>query len=78
MNRGYVGYRHATLARLLPVSLGERVLCPACGECHPVIRREEGEAELYVSCRDRWFLAGVAGRLVLGIAPDVVGEEEGD
>lgn len=60
------GYRESTLRALPPIEAGDSVECTECGESHVV----SGFRNLFIICRGRTMLAGVAGRCVLGVAPD--------
>jgi predicted RNA-binding Zn-ribbon protein involved in translation (DUF1610 family) len=71
----FVGFTNATLADLPPLQAGDEFTCPACGAQH-VARPVAGRATLRMlvyRCpqRDGVLLAGVAGRNVAGVEPDV-------
>lgn len=67
----YVGFGNDTLKKLPRLRSGNKVSCPRCGETHEVVG---GSKILFYRCGKKLYLAGVDGRCVLDIKPDVSGE----
>lgn len=70
MSVPYVGFGNETLARQPTAEVGQVVDCPRCGGEHALT----GSTTLmFIKCGAASYLAGVSGRLVLGLKSDVAG-----
>lgn len=66
----YIGYSNETLAKLPDMKDGETITCPHCWKTHAV----EGTGGTYFyQCHDKTYLAGVGGKNVVNVKPDVKG-----
>jgi hypothetical protein len=83
MGTPYIGFGQDQLDDALDAADGDEILCPKCGQGH-VIRAayatgEDGETKtdgfylLFYKCGDKDYLAGVNGKLTMGIKPQVSG-----
>lgn len=66
----YIGYSNETLNKLPQMKDGESIVCPHCWKSHDV--SGTGGTYFYV-CGDKTYLAGVNGRNVVNVKPDVAG-----
>jgi hypothetical protein len=67
----YVGFSNETLQGLPPLNGGDLIDCPRCRGQHAV---EEQPPLLVYACSGTGYIAGVDGRNVMGVKPDVKGE----
>lgn len=71
----YVGFGNETLAMLPKAEKGQEVDCPRCGGKHILSASKGSRTELlFYKCGDVLYLAGIDGRLVMKIKPDVSGK----
>ena len=75
----YIGYGGDQLENCLQVEIGDWVLCPHCGEPHQLFGCDDGSDEmLFYRCGNQPYLAGIMGRLVVGIEPCCSGQVDLD
>jgi hypothetical protein len=79
MGTPYIGFGNDSLKNAPPLTHGDVITCPRCGEVHTVEggKNEKGEITdtvLAYKCGDKLYLAGVAGKCVIKKKPDVSGK----
>ena len=78
MTTPYVGFGNDTLAKSVRLKKGDEVACRQCGGLHNVEcgKDEDGKESdllMFYKCGDESYLAGIAGRSVIGTHPDCSG-----
>ena len=73
----YVGFSNDTLQQAASLKNGDMITCPHCGNKHGIeCGKEDGKETdllMFYRCGETSYLAGIAGRAVGGITPDVSG-----
>lgn len=73
----YVGFGNDTLDKRLPLERDDLIDCPICKGVHPVkngtVDGKESHLLLFYKCGEKIYLAGIAGKSVIGIKADVSG-----
>ena len=75
----YVGFSNETLGKQPPLKAGDEIGCPTCGEAHEAFapKADDGSTPLlFYRCGEETFLAGVGGKNVAGVKPDVSGKAD--
>lgn len=77
----YIGFGNDTLDDLPELRSGDMIVCPRCSSVHEVSggKDEAGNPTdilLFYKCGGKTYLAGVAGRCVAGVKPDVSGRAD--
>jgi hypothetical protein len=73
MSIPYTGFSNTALGTYPEVKAGDLIDCPHCGEKH-LLKDSEPPLLLFYSCGKYTYLAGVAGRSILGMKPNVPGK----
>jgi len=73
MSRPYIGFSNETLENLPTIKAGDEIICPLCGDLH-VVADSDPPMLLSYECGGKTYLAGINGRLTLGVKSDVAGE----
>lgn len=71
----YIGFGLDTLEKRPEMKIGDVITCPYCKKRHRIkgAKSESGEMDnilLFFKCRGKIYLAGVAGKSVIGLKPD--------
>ena len=78
MGTPYVGFGNDALAKGVQLKKGDKVACRQCGGLHEVKCGKEDGVEtdllLFYNCGGESYLAGIAGRSIIGTKADCSGE----
>lgn len=78
MSTPYIGFGNDTLGQQSRLKDGDKITCPNCKGTHQVESGTEDGVKtdllLFYKCGETTYLAGMAGRCVAGIKPDVSGK----
>ena len=72
----YIGFDNGSLEGQPDLSVGDTIQCPNCESTHKVSGGDgipQSDILLMYICGDRGYLAGVHGKLVIGLKSDVSG-----
>lgn len=74
MSIPYVAFDGVTLRKCPPIEVGGEITCFSCGKKHRVEKAPDSELLLVYTCGGELYLAGVAGRNIIGVGSDESGE----
>lgn len=72
-----IGFGNDTLNKQPVLKKGDKITCPRCGEQHTVVAGKDSETGddtnlvMFYKCEGKAYLAGVAGRSVMGVPSDL-------
>jgi hypothetical protein len=71
----YIGFNKDRLDKQRRVELGEKIVCPHCGDSHELFGSDDGGTFLMCyKCDDKLYLGAIDHCLIVGLKPDVKGE----
>lgn len=72
-----IGFGNDTLNKQPALKKGDKIVCPLCGEQHTVVTGKDADTGddtdlvMFYKCEGKAYLAGVAGRSVVGVSSDL-------
>jgi hypothetical protein len=73
MSTPYIGFSNETLAKCPPAKAGDKIDCPHCGDKH-ILADSDPPMMLSFTCGEKVYIAGLKGRLTMGVKADVSGK----